>query len=98
METELYWPAEELGEEVGLVRGFRGKQWWSVKQPLGYCRRKDTEKYSREKKGLKYEKKLRKGKKGKLEKFPGSCSSSFFFSLSSESISISSTFLALPSV
>jgi len=31
METEIYWPAEELGEEVVLIRGFRGKQCWSVK-------------------------------------------------------------------
>jgi len=47
METELYWPVEELGEEVVLIRGFRGKQFWSVKLPLGYCGRKETEKYSK---------------------------------------------------
>ena len=57
METELYWPAENLGEEGVLVRGFRGKQWWSVKLPLRYCGRQGTEKYSKVRKGLKEEEK-----------------------------------------
>jgi hypothetical protein len=60
METELHWPAHELGKEGSLVRRFREKRCWSVKYPLGYSGRKETEKCSKERKVIRDEKKLDK--------------------------------------